>query len=114
MFSFPSLEESDDLETDIREFLRAIYFVLESKRVDVSFEKLVSLFLHFIFCTLFNTFKNNLHIPAVFKEFQDSPYCPVLPEEERYRIGLENKSSKTYKYVSSGKCVLLHVSGAKV
>ncbi|RCN24751.1 hypothetical protein ANCCAN_29546 [Ancylostoma caninum] len=40
-FLFHRLEESDELEMGVREFMRAIYFVLESKRVDQSFEKLV-------------------------------------------------------------------------
>ncbi|ETN77677.1 hypothetical protein NECAME_03095, partial [Necator americanus] len=70
-FLFHRLEESDELEMGVREFMRAIYFVLESKRVDQSFEKL------------------------------ECPPCPVLPEEEKFRFGVENKASKTYKR----KCV---------
>uniref|UniRef100_A0A7I4YAL2 N-acetyltransferase domain-containing protein n=1 Tax=Haemonchus contortus TaxID=6289 RepID=A0A7I4YAL2_HAECO len=67
IFLFNRLEESDELETGIREFMRAIYFVLESKRVDQSFEKL------------------------------ECPPCPILPEEEKFRVGIENKTSKMYK-----------------
>ncbi|KAJ1354945.1 Trafficking protein particle complex subunit 9 [Parelaphostrongylus tenuis] len=70
---FHRLEESDELETGIREFMRAIYFVLESKRLDLSFEKM------------------------------ECPPCPVLPEEEKFRIGVENKSSKTYKRKCIGR-----------
>ncbi|KAK6014940.1 hypothetical protein OSTOST_19665, partial [Ostertagia ostertagi] len=71
IFLFNRIEESDELETGIREFMRAIYFVLESKRVDQSFEKL------------------------------ECPPCPALPEEEKFRVGVENKTSKMYKR----KCV---------
>ncbi|VDN33455.1 unnamed protein product, partial [Cylicostephanus goldi] len=72
-FLFHRLEESDELETGIREFMRAIYFVLESKRVDQSFEKL------------------------------ECPPCPVLPEEEKFRLGVENKTSKTYRRKCIGR-----------
>uniref|UniRef100_A0A0K0DIU2 Trafficking protein particle complex subunit 11 n=1 Tax=Angiostrongylus cantonensis TaxID=6313 RepID=A0A0K0DIU2_ANGCA len=73
VFIFHRLEESDELETGIREFMRAIYFVLESKRLDLSFEKM------------------------------ECPPCPVLPEEEKFRIGVENKTSKTYKRKCIGR-----------
>ncbi|VDM53436.1 unnamed protein product, partial [Angiostrongylus costaricensis] len=73
VFIFHRLEESDELEMGIREFMRAIYFVLESKRLDLSFEKM------------------------------ECPPCPVLPEEEKFRIGVENKTSKTYKRKCIGR-----------
>ncbi|CAI4227391.1 unnamed protein product [Auanema sp. JU1783] len=74
VFSYPSLECSDDLELGVREYLRTIYFVLESKRMDLSFEKM------------------------------DPPPCILLPEEEKFRIGLENKASKTYRKKCLGRC----------
>ncbi|VDL64513.1 unnamed protein product [Nippostrongylus brasiliensis] len=73
IFHFNRLEESDELETGIREFMRAIYFVLESRRVDQSFEKL------------------------------EDPPCPNLPEEEKFRVGLEEKEKKSKIYRK--KCV---------
>ncbi|EYC01315.1 hypothetical protein Y032_0108g36 [Ancylostoma ceylanicum] len=72
-FLFHRIEESDELEMGVREFMRAIYFVLESKRVDQSFEKL------------------------------ECPPCPILPEEEKFRFGVENKASKTYKRKCIGR-----------
>ncbi|VDM65848.1 unnamed protein product [Strongylus vulgaris] len=72
-FLFHRLEESDELETGVREFMRAIYFVLESKRLDQSFEKL------------------------------ECPPCPILPEEEKFRFGVENKTSKAYKRKCIGR-----------
>ncbi|KHN80564.1 Trafficking protein particle complex subunit 9 [Toxocara canis] len=71
LLSFGCLEEADSMENGIREFLRSIFFVLESRRLDLSFEKL------------------------------ETPPCPCLPDEQRYRMGLENKTSKQYKR----KCV---------
>ncbi|KJH44881.1 hypothetical protein DICVIV_09073 [Dictyocaulus viviparus] len=71
VFLFHRLEESDELETGIREFMRSIYFVLESKRLDQSFERV------------------------------ECPPCPFLPEEQKFRPGVENKTSKAYKR----KCV---------
>lgn len=71
LLSFTSLEESEEFENGIRELIRSIYFVLESRRLDQSYEKM------------------------------ETPPCPILPEEEKYRMGLENKQSKAYKK----KCV---------
>ncbi|VDK54944.1 unnamed protein product [Anisakis simplex] len=71
LLSFNSLEESDSLENGIREFMRSIFFVIESRRLDLSFEKV------------------------------ENPPCPALPDEQKYRMGLENKTSKQYKR----KCV---------
>uniref|UniRef100_A0A9J2PDJ2 Trafficking protein particle complex subunit 11 domain-containing protein n=1 Tax=Ascaris lumbricoides TaxID=6252 RepID=A0A9J2PDJ2_ASCLU len=67
LFSFGCLEDADSLENGVREFLRSIFFVLESRRLDLSFEKL------------------------------ESPPYPFLPDEQKYRMGLENKTSKQYK-----------------
>lgn len=69
LFSFGCLEDADSLENGVREFLRSIFFVLESRRLDLSFEKL------------------------------ESPPYPFLPDEQKYRMGLENKTSKQYKSV---------------
>uniref|UniRef100_A0A914WF28 Trafficking protein particle complex subunit 9 n=1 Tax=Plectus sambesii TaxID=2011161 RepID=A0A914WF28_9BILA len=55
----------------VRELVKSIYWVVEGKRLDLSFEKL------------------------------DTPPCPLVPEEEKYRIGVENKASKNYRR----KCV---------
>ena len=65
------MEESESLENTVREFFRSIFFVLESKRLDLSFEKL------------------------------DPAPCPILPDEQKYRIGVENKGSKLYRFVFS-------------
>uniref|UniRef100_A0A183D3R6 PH domain-containing protein n=1 Tax=Gongylonema pulchrum TaxID=637853 RepID=A0A183D3R6_9BILA len=69
LFCFKNLDEADALEVGIRDFLRSIYYVLESRRLDLSFEKL------------------------------DCPPCPVIPAEQKYRQGLENKNSKIYRLV---------------
>lgn len=58
----------EQLECVVHELLRSIYFVLESRRLDTSFEKM------------------------------ESPPCPVLPDEEKYRMGLENVKSKAYRW----------------
>ncbi|KAK0405748.1 hypothetical protein QR680_018175 [Steinernema hermaphroditum] len=74
LLAFPTLEDtSDGLEVGIREFVRQIYFVLESRRLDLAFEKM------------------------------DSPPCPVLQEEEKYRVGVENRHSKAYKRKCIGR-----------
>uniref|UniRef100_A0A183CE70 Trafficking protein particle complex subunit 9 n=1 Tax=Globodera pallida TaxID=36090 RepID=A0A183CE70_GLOPA len=57
----------DHLESILHELLRSIYFVLESRRLDTSFERM------------------------------DNPSCPMLPDEEKYRMGLENVKSKAYR-----------------
>ncbi|TKR82440.1 hypothetical protein L596_016165 [Steinernema carpocapsae] len=74
LLSFPTLEDSSDgLDIGIREFVRQIYFVLESRRLDLAFEKM------------------------------DNPPCPQLPEEEKYRIGVENRHSKMFKRKCIGR-----------
>ncbi|CAD5235267.1 unnamed protein product [Bursaphelenchus xylophilus] len=69
-----SLEESASLEDQIRDFLRTIYYVLESRRIDINFEK-----------------------PDT------SVNCPALRQEERYITGLEDKTSKTYRKKCLGR-----------
>lgn len=69
LFCFKTLDDADSLEIGIRDFLRSLYYVLESRRLDLSFEKL------------------------------DCPSCPMLIEEQKYRQGLENKASKIYRLV---------------
>jgi len=64
---YDSLEEADNFEADIREFQRNIYIVLEKRRLDLSFERL------------------------------DTPPCPLLAEEEKYRIGVDNRLGKVYR-----------------
>ncbi|VDO09956.1 unnamed protein product [Brugia timori] len=76
LFYFKSLDDADSLEIGIRDFLRSIYYVLESRRLDLSFEKL---------------------------EF---PPCLALIDEQKYRQGLENKTSKIYRLVSNIQVVL--------
>ncbi|CAG9530714.1 unnamed protein product [Cercopithifilaria johnstoni] len=73
LFCFKTLDDADSLEMGIRDFLRSIYYVLESRRLDLSFEKL---------------------------EF---PPCPALIDEQKYRHGLENKTSKTYRKKCIGR-----------
>ncbi|KAK6034345.1 hypothetical protein COOONC_28151 [Cooperia oncophora] len=34
---------------------------------------------------------------------EECPPCPILPEEEKFRVGLENKASKTYKRKCLGR-----------
>uniref|UniRef100_A0A8R1DTS9 Uncharacterized protein n=1 Tax=Caenorhabditis japonica TaxID=281687 RepID=A0A8R1DTS9_CAEJA len=75
---FPSLEDANQLESAIRELMRAIYIVIEMKRVDVSFEK-------------------KAEIP-----------CPSLPDESRWQIGVETKSAKNYKKKCLGRCRKQH------
>lgn len=67
LFCFKSLDEADTLEMGIRDFLRSTYYVLESRRLDLSFEKL------------------------------ESPPCPAIPDEQKYRQGLENRNSKIFR-----------------
>lgn len=50
---FRSLDELEKLENAVREFFRSIIFVLESKRLDLSFEKL------------------------------EAPPCPTVPDEPK-------------------------------
>lgn len=73
LFYFKSLDDADSLEIGIRDFLRSIYYVLESRRLDLSFEKL---------------------------EF---PPCLALIDEQKYRQGLENKTSKIYRKKCIGR-----------
>uniref|UniRef100_A0A914EKI2 KIF-binding protein n=1 Tax=Acrobeloides nanus TaxID=290746 RepID=A0A914EKI2_9BILA len=73
ILSYSSLEDSEEFENDVRELIRSIYFVLESRRLDLSYEKM------------------------------DVPPCPTLQEEEKYRIGVENKTSKLYKKKCIGR-----------
>uniref|UniRef100_A0A914GWE5 Trafficking protein particle complex subunit 9 n=1 Tax=Globodera rostochiensis TaxID=31243 RepID=A0A914GWE5_GLORO len=63
----------DHLESILHELLRSIYFVLESRRLDTSFERM------------------------------DNPSCPMLPDEEKYRMGLENVKSKAYRRKCIGR-----------
>lgn len=67
LFCFKTLDDADALEMGIRDFLRSIYYVLESRRLDLSFEQL------------------------------ECPPCPTLIDEQKYRQGLENKASKIYR-----------------
>lgn len=71
LLSFSSLEDSEEFENGVRELIRSIYFVLESRRIDTSFEKM------------------------------EQPPCPTLPEEEKTRVGTENRQSRSFKR----KCV---------
>lgn len=66
-------ENLDEFEKEIRELIRSIYIVLESRRVNVSFEKM------------------------------EQPPCPTIPEEEKTRVGTENRTSKTYKRKCIGR-----------
>lgn len=67
------LDESEAFEGQVRDLLRTIYYVLESRRLDAAFEKL------------------------------DQPNCPTLAEEERYRAGLENRATKQYRKKCVGR-----------
>ncbi|EFO24879.2 hypothetical protein LOAG_03607 [Loa loa] len=73
LFCFKTLDDVDSLEIGIRDFLRSIYYVLESRRLDLSFEKL------------------------------ECPACPALIDEQKYRQGLENKTSKIYRKKCIGR-----------
>lgn len=64
MLNFPLLDDSNEFEMGVRELIRSIYFVLESRRLDLAFEKM------------------------------DAPICPILPEEEKYGMGLDINKSK--------------------
>jgi hypothetical protein len=57
------------LEACTKDLLRSIYVVLDSKRLDKSFEKM------------------------------DSPPYIQLKEEEKYIMGIDNVKSKNYKYI---------------
>ncbi|EFO89603.1 hypothetical protein CRE_07318 [Caenorhabditis remanei] len=70
---FPSLEDATQLESAIRELMRAIYIVIEMKRVDVSFEK------------------------------KQEIVCPTLPDESRWQVGVETKSTKSYRKKCLGR-----------
>uniref|UniRef100_A0A1I7T982 Trafficking protein particle complex subunit 9 n=1 Tax=Caenorhabditis tropicalis TaxID=1561998 RepID=A0A1I7T982_9PELO len=70
---YGSLEDATQLESAIRELMRAIYIVIEMKRVDVSFEK-----------------KQDIS-------------CPSLPDESRWQVGVETKSTKSYKKKCIGR-----------
>ncbi|PIO71857.1 hypothetical protein TELCIR_06226 [Teladorsagia circumcincta] len=91
--------------------MRAIYFVLESKRVDQSFEKLENVR---GLRSVHKGVRGNGSACAPLKQidslklwdwdsplFQECPPCPALPEEEKFKVGVENKASKMYKK----KCV---------
>ncbi|KAL3103192.1 hypothetical protein niasHS_002378 [Heterodera schachtii] len=76
--SFPGAADDfsslcDHLESVLHELLRSIYFVLESRRLDTSFERV------------------------------ETPPCPLLPDEEKYRMGLENVKSKAYRKKCIGR-----------
>ncbi|KAI6240334.1 hypothetical protein M3Y99_00465100 [Aphelenchoides fujianensis] len=72
LLAFETMEESEGaLEMNVADLVRSIYFVLESRRLDLSYEK------------------------------ADQPPCPLLAEEERYRVGTENRQAKAYRK----KCV---------
>uniref|UniRef100_A0A0R3RQZ3 Trafficking protein particle complex subunit 9 n=1 Tax=Elaeophora elaphi TaxID=1147741 RepID=A0A0R3RQZ3_9BILA len=73
LFYFKTLDDADSLEIGIRDFLRSIYYVLESRRLDLSFEKM------------------------------ECPPCPALIDEQKYRQGLENKTSKIYRKKCIGR-----------
>ncbi|OZC10117.1 hypothetical protein X798_02707 [Onchocerca flexuosa] len=73
LFCFKTLDDADSLEIGIRDFLRSIYYVLESRRLDLSFEKL------------------------------ECPPYPMLTEEQKYRQGLENKNCKMYRKKCIGR-----------
>uniref|UniRef100_A0A914Z9L1 Trafficking protein particle complex subunit 11 n=1 Tax=Panagrolaimus superbus TaxID=310955 RepID=A0A914Z9L1_9BILA len=73
VLSFNSLEDSEEFENGVRELIRSIYFILESRRIDRSFEKM-----------------------------EDPPF-PTLPEEEKTRIGTENRQSKSFKRKCIGR-----------
>uniref|UniRef100_A0A8R1TQI6 Uncharacterized protein n=1 Tax=Onchocerca volvulus TaxID=6282 RepID=A0A8R1TQI6_ONCVO len=73
LFCFKTLDDADSLEIGIRDFLRSIYYVLESRRLDLSFEKL------------------------------ECPPYPMLTEEQKYRQGLENKNCKIYRKKCIGR-----------
>lgn len=73
IFAFGCLEDADSLESGVREFLRSIFFVLESRRLDLSLEKL------------------------------DPAPCPSVPDEQKYRMGVENKTSKIYRKKCLGR-----------
>ena len=61
------------LETVARELLRAIHAALEERRLDVAYERL------------------------------EHPPCPLLAEEERYRIGTENHQARAYRRKCLGR-----------
>ncbi|GMT33613.1 hypothetical protein PFISCL1PPCAC_24910 [Pristionchus fissidentatus] len=74
---FPALDESSELEHGVRELVRAVYTVIESRRVE-----------------------GNM---SAGKAGEGNVACPLLPEEERFRIGVENRESKTYKRKITGR-----------
>ncbi|GMT03118.1 hypothetical protein PENTCL1PPCAC_25292, partial [Pristionchus entomophagus] len=74
---YPALDESSELEHGIRELLRAVYTVMESRRVE-----------------------GNM---SAGKAVDGNVPCPLLPEEERTRVGVENRESKTYKRKVAGR-----------
>lgn len=59
---YTSLDDASELEHDVRDYIKALFWVLEGKRLDLSFEKL------------------------------DSPPCPVAPDEEKHLLGLDRTS----------------------
>uniref|UniRef100_A0A0N5AAZ6 Trafficking protein particle complex subunit 9 n=1 Tax=Syphacia muris TaxID=451379 RepID=A0A0N5AAZ6_9BILA len=73
LLQFKSLEESEKLEDAMQEFFRSIFFVLESKHIDLSFEKL------------------------------EVPFCPSLPGEPKYCFGNEARANKLYKKKCLGR-----------
>ncbi|KAF8384767.1 trpp-9 [Pristionchus pacificus] len=75
--AFTGMDESSELEHGIRELLRAVYTVMESRRVE-----------------------GNM---SAGKAVDGSMPCPLLPEEERTRVGVENRESKTYKRKVAGR-----------
>jgi len=73
ILSFPRSDDIsllyDQLEACTRDLLRSIYVVLDSKRLDTSFERM------------------------------DSPPYILLQEEEKYLMGIDNVKSKNHKFV---------------
>lgn len=67
LLTFSRLDDSDELEIGVRELIRSIFNILESRSLNKNFETI------------------------------EVPLCPILPEEEKYRVGTENTKSKTYK-----------------
>jgi hypothetical protein len=71
--TFENYEDPENFEAQISEFVRSIYFVLDSRRRDNSFESL------------------------------EQPPCPILVDEERYLIGTKDKKSKVYRKKCIGR-----------
>lgn len=72
---YNAIHETQLIESDIRDYLKSIYWVLERRRLDVSFEKM------------------------------DIPPCPRLPNEDKYRIGVEKKATKSVTFLFLIVCI---------